>query len=93
MLDSIGTLGSDTAVQLVAGVTGAASLAAFGFASLASPPRPCWTRNRCMLKQADQTACQRCSVYLRARVPELALAELPDLGQIRRLTPLGSTAG
>src|SRR3989442_866894 len=55
MLDSIGTLGSDSAVQLVAGLTGAASLAAFGFASLAGPPRPCWTRNRCVLKRDDVT--------------------------------------
>ena len=61
MLDSIGTLGADSAVQLVAGITGAASLAAFGFASLAGPPRPCWTRNRCMLKWDDAS--------LRHRVP------------------------
>jgi hypothetical protein len=92
MLDSIGTLGGDSAVQLVAGVTGAASLAAFGFASLAGPPRPCWTRNRCMLKREDVSACQRCTVYARAHFRDLHLQQLPELGEIRRLTVLGSTA-
>jgi len=92
MLDSIGTLGSDSSVQLVAGLTGAASLAAFGFASLAAPPRPCWTRNRCMLKRDDASACQRCTVYARAHFRDLSLRELPELGEIRRLAVLGSTA-
>jgi hypothetical protein len=92
MLDSIGTLGSDGAVQLVAGLTGAASLAACGFASLAGPPRPCWTRNRCMLKREDASACLRCTVYARAHLHDLSLQQLPELGEIRRLTVLGSTA-
>ena len=25
--------------------------------------RPCWTRQVCLLKQADPSACQRCAVY------------------------------
>ena len=92
MLDSIGALGGDGAVQLVAGITGAASLAAFGFARLAGPPRPCGTRSRCMIKRDDASACQRCTVYARAHFRDLQLQQLPEVGEIRRLTVIGSTA-
>jgi hypothetical protein len=92
MLESISVLGGDTAVQVVAGVTGAASLIAFGLASMAAPPRPCWTRNRCLLKSEDASACQRCTVYARARMSNLTLRQLPELGEIRRLTVIGSTS-
>jgi hypothetical protein len=92
MIDELGTLGSDAAVQAVAAVAGAASLGAFTVASVIGPPRPCWTRNRCISKQADASACLSCSVYLRASKPALALVRLPEIGEIKRLAALGSTS-
>jgi hypothetical protein len=92
VLESIGVLGSDVAVQAVAGITGAASLGAFVVAHLASPPSPCWKGKKCMLKAADETACGRCSVYLRTRgqPDELALRGLPELGDIKRIQVIGA---
>jgi hypothetical protein len=90
MFDSIGALSGDTAIQVVAGLTGAASLAAFGLAHLAGPPRPCWTRNRCMIKQENKDACLTCTVYLRNRDADLQLRQLPEIGEVRRLTVIGA---
>jgi hypothetical protein len=45
-----------------------------------------------MLKRDDSSACQRCTVYARAHFRDLHLQQLPELGEIRRLTVLGSTA-
>lgn len=94
MLDSIGALGGDAAVQAVAGIAGVAGLGAFVVAHLTGAPRPCWQGNRCILKAGDEAACGRCSVYLRSRgqADELGLRGLPELGEIRRLRVIGSTA-
>lgn len=90
MLDSIGALGGDAAIQVVIGLTGAASLVAFGLAHLAGPPRPCWTRNRCMIKRENSGACATCTVYLRSRDASLQLRQLPEIGEIKRLTVIGA---
>lgn len=91
MLDAVGTLSADVGVQLVAGTTAVASLGAFIWAAAVSSPRPCWTRQRgCLIKASDESACAGCTVYLRSRVAEYKLRGLPDLGEIERLTVIGS---
>lgn len=93
MLDSIGALSADVGVQLVAGTTAVASLGAFAWAAAIGSPRPCWTRKRgCLIKAGDQDACAGCSVYLRSKVADYKLRGLGDLGEIRRLNVIGSTA-
>jgi hypothetical protein len=93
MLDAIAGLSADVGVQVVAGTTAVASLGAFAWAAAVGTPRPCWTRRRgCVLKEGNEGACATCSVYLRAKVDDLKLRGLGDLGEIRRLTVIGSTA-
>jgi hypothetical protein len=93
MLDAIGGLSADIGVQLVAGTTAVASLGAFAWAAAVATPRPCWTRRRgCVIREGNENACATCSVYLRTKVDDLKLRGLGDLGEIRRLTVIGSRA-
>lgn len=91
MLQAVETLAGDASLQIMAGATLALSVG-MTIAVRLSTPRACWNGNGCLLKRDDPGACGTCSIYHDYRMNGSLIQAQPELGEIRRLSVLGSNS-
>lgn len=91
MIETFETLAGDVSLQIVAGATLALSAGASVIFRLATP-QPCWKGNGCLLKQANPDACGTCSILHDYRMNGALIQAQPELGEIRRMSVLGSNS-